>query len=380
MINNELMELRSDSIVMESLHDIAIDLPVSERNKYAQIVTEAMVTNPDTQVKIISKIAKQVENLQQIDLEQCAKSMGDVTKYQYYDALVQAMEIINESEFTSDIPNVIRMNKIHTILLDNRDDFNWGYKKNDFVTIKVYCLMVRLLFIMIDLSLSDYIKKMDINFKFNSKLNKTQQKVFRVTVDADRMIKIFESGKWRTLISSARQASARQTARAIDEMNGTEPPASMASEAFIPKVINVPGGGENGKISTAGVISAATTKFANAGKAGKHTIIVIGTVLAIMICYRHVAFIVAKLGGKFANVIRHCADLIKAYGVANRDQSASAVEKQNKVYNMMVGTADRIEAFFTKAEVQADAEIREANRKDLNTTEITTIDGIDFGV
>ena len=380
MINNELMELRSDSIVMESLHDIAMDLPVSERNKYAQIVTEAMVTNPDTQVKIISKIAKQVENLQQIDLEQCAKSMGDVTKYQYYDALVQAMEIINESEFTSDIPNVIRMNKIHTILLDNREDFVWGYKKNDFVTIKVYCLMVRLLFIMIDLSLSDYIKKMDINFKFNSKLNKTQQKVFRVTVDADHMIKIFESGKWRTLISSARQASARQTARAIDEMNGTEPPASMASEAFIPKVINVPGGGENGKISTAGVISAATTKFANAGKAGKHAIIVIGTVLAIMICYRHVAFIVAKLGGKFANVIRHCADLIKAYGVANRDQSASAVEKQNKVYNMMVGTADRIEAFFTKAEVQADAEIREANRKDLNTTEITTIDGIDFGV
>ena len=380
MINNELMELRSDSIVMESLHDIAMDLPVSERNKYAQIVTEAMVTNPDTQVKIISKIAKQVENLQQIDLEQCAKSMGDVTKYQYYDALVQAMEIINESEFTSDIPNVIRMNKIHTILSDNRDDFNWGYKKNDFVTIKVYCLMVRLLFIMIDLSLSDYIKKMDINFKFNSKLNKTQQKVFRVTVDADRMIKIFESGKWRTRISRARQASARQTARAIDEMNGTEPPASMASEAFIPKVINVPGGGENGKISTAGVISAATTKFANAGKVGKRTIIVIGTVLAIMICYRHVAFIVAKLGGKFANVIRHCADLIKAYGVANRDQSASAVEKQNKVYNMMVGTADRIEAFFTKAEVQADAEIREANRKDLNTTEITTIDGIDIGV
>ena len=370
MINNELMELRSDSIVMESLHDIAMDLPVSERNKYAQIVTEAMVTNPDTQVKIISKIAKQVENLQQIDLEQCAKSMGDVTKYQYYDALVQAMEIINESEFTSDIPNVIRMNKIHTILLDNRDDFNWGYKKNDFVTIKVYCLMVRLLFIMIDLSLSDYIKKMDINFKFNSKLNKTQQKVFRVTVDADRMIKIFESGKWRTLISSARQASARQTARAIDEMNGTEPPASMANEA---KTINIPNG-------SAEVISAATTKFVNAGKAGKAAIIVIGTVLAIMICYRHVAFIVAKLGGKFANVIRHCADLIKAYGVANRDQSASAVEKQNKVYNMMVGTADRIEAFFTKAEVQADAEIREANRKDLSTTEITTIDCIDFGV
>ena len=95
--------------------------------------------------------------------------MGDITKYQYYDALVKAMEIINESEFTSDIPNVIRMNKLHAILLDNRDDFNWGYKKNDLIIIKMYTLLTRLLFIMIDLSISEYVKKLEMNFKFNSK-------------------------------------------------------------------------------------------------------------------------------------------------------------------------------------------------------------------
>ena len=368
MVNNELMEIRSNTIVMEALHDIAMDLPAAERSKYVQVATEAMATNTDTQLKIISKLAKQVNGLQQIDLEQCNKSMGDVTKYQYYDALAKAMEIINESEITSDIPNVIRMNKIHTILLDNREDFVWGYKKNEVLTMRAYCTLVRMLFIMIDLSISDYIKKMDINFKFNTKVDATPSKVSRFTTDTDRMIKLFESGEWRLLMNASKKAAANRTARAIDEMNGVEPPANMANEAI---TINR----NNGKS-----ISIPTNAAEIINTIANHpTASIIIAVLVIMLCYRTVAFYVAKLGAKFANVFRHSAELIKAYGEANRDQSSSAVERQNKMYNRMIGTADRIDAFFNKAAVQADAELKEANRKDLNTAEITTIDSIDFG-
>ena len=368
MVNNELMEIRSNTIVMEALHDIAMDLPAAERSKYVQVATEAMATNTDTQLKIISKLAKQVNGLQQIDLEQCNKSMGDVTKYQYYDALAKAMEIINESEITSDIPNVIRMNKIHTILLDNREDFVWGYKKNEVLTMRAYCTLVRMLFIMIDLSISDYIKKMDINFKFNTKVDATPSKVSRFTTDTDRMIKLFESGQWSALMNASKKAAAKRTARAIDEMNGVEPPANMANEAI---TINI----NNGK-----QISIPTNAAEIINTIAKHpTASIIIAVLVIMLCYRTVAFYVAKLGAKFANVFRHSAELIKAYGEANRDQSSSAVERQNKMYNRMIGTADRIDAFFNKAAVQADAELKEANRKDLNTAEITTIDSIDFG-
>ena len=368
MVNNELMEIRSNTIVMEALHDIAMDLPAAERSKYVQVATEAMATNTDTQLKIISKLAKQVNGLQQIDLEQCNKSMGDVTKYQYYDALAKAMEIINESEITSDIPNVIRMNKIHTILLDNREDFVWGYKKNEVLTMRAYCTLVRMLFIMIDLSISDYIKKMDINFKFNTKIDATPSKVSRFTTDTDRMIKLFESGEWRLLMNASKKAAANRTARAIDEMNGVEPPANMANEAI---TINR----NNGKS-----ISIPTNAAEIINTIANHpTASIIIAVLVIMLCYRTVAFYVAKLGAKFANVFRHSAELIKAYGEANRDQSSSAVERQNKMYNRMIGTADRIDAFFNKAAVQADAELKEANRKDLNTAEITTIDTIDFG-
>ena len=368
MVNNELMEIRSNTIVMEALHDIAMDLPAAERSKYVQVATEAMATNTDTQLKIISKLAKQVNGLQQIDLEQCNKSMGDVTKYQYYDALAKAMEIINESEITSDIPNVIRMNKIHTILLDNREDFVWGYKKNEVLTMRAYCTLVRMLFIMIDLSISDYIKKMDINFKFNTKVDATPTKVSRFTTDTDRMIKLFETGQWSALMNASKKAAAKRTARAIDEMNGVEPPANMANEAI---TINR----NNGKS-----ISIPTNSAEIINTIAKHpTASIIIAVLVIMLCYRTVAFYVAKLGAKFANVFRHSAELIKAYGEANRDQSSSAVERQNKMYNRMIGTADRIDAFFNKAAVQADAELKEANRKDLNTAEITTIDSIDFG-
>ena len=45
----------------------------------------------------------------------------------------------------------------------------------------------------------------------------------------------------------------------------------------------------------------------------------------------------------------------------------------------MIGIADRIDAFFTKADVQANAEISELNRKEMSTTEISTINGVEFG-
>ena len=115
MMNRDLMELRSNELAMECLHDIAMDLPAIERSQYINIATEAMINNPDTQLKIINKLAKQVEGLQEIDLEQCRKSMGNITKYPYYDAMAKAIDIINDSEVTGDLPNVIRMNKIHTI-------------------------------------------------------------------------------------------------------------------------------------------------------------------------------------------------------------------------------------------------------------------------
>ena len=372
MINRELMELRSDEMAMEYLHDIAMDLPAIERSQYVNIVTEAMISNPDTQLKIINKLAKQVEGLQEVDLDQCRKSMGNITKYPYYDAMAKAIDIINDSEVTSDLPNVIRMNKVHNILLDNADDFIWGYKHNDMVVMKVYIIMTRLLFIMIDLSISDYVKALEINFKFNSKLDKVPAKISKVINDTDNMIKMFENGKWRAIVSNAKSAATSRSMKALDEMESTEPPKSMANEATIG--IKIP-------TNTKEVVDAYTDMVAwvKGTKAGKVTGVILA-IITIMIIYRDIAFYVAALGGKFANCIRHCAEIIKAHENVNRNQSASAVEKQNGLYNLLVGTADRIDAFFTKASREAEAKVKKANQEDFNTNEITQIEGIDFGL
>lgn len=377
MMNRELLELRSNSIAIECLHDIAMDLPAGERSQYVNIVTEAMITNPDTQLKILSKLSKQVDGLQQIDLEQCNKSGGNITKYPYYDALAKAIEIINESEVTSDLPNVIRMNKIHNILLDNADDFIWGYKHSDMVITKTYTIMTRLLFIMIDLSISDYVKALEINFKFGSKIDRTPTKVSRVIKDADNMIKIFEKGDWRAIVNSSKKSATNRSMKALDEMEGTEPPAAMANEAF--DINKLPFVNKNGKTTT--VTLPKDSDEAAKGIIGASTPIkVVFTIIVIMVIYRSLAYFVGALGGKFANVFRHCAELIKAHDAASRDQSESAIERHNKVYNRLIGIADRIDAFFGKASRESDIAISKANKEDFNTAEITQINQIDFGV
>lgn len=385
MMDRELLELRSNDIAMECFHDIAMDLPPIERSKYVDIITEAIVNNPDTQYKIISKLAKQVEDLQQIDLEQCRKSMGNITKYPYYDVLAKAMDIINESEVTADIPNVIRMNKIHTILLEHADDFIWGFKHNDMIITRTYILLTRLLFIMIDLSISDYIKKLEVNFKFNMKFNPVPSRVNRVCKDADSIIKLFEKGDWRAVMTACKKSATTQSMKALDEMNGTEPPSAMASEGFwedAGKLLDTKVGEISDTVKAANKKSTTMTTLVNKIKvfAGNHKVAtaVVATVIVIMISYRYIAFYVAKAGGAFSNFVRHCAELIKANDACNRNQSDSAVEKHNKLYAKMIGTADRIDAFFNKTSAAAEKEVKEANKKDFNTAEITAINGIDF--
>lgn len=375
MMNRELFELRSNDIAMEYLHDIAMDLPAGERSQYVNIVTEAMINNSDTQLKILSKLSKQVDDLQQVDLEQCAKSAGNITKYTYYDALAKAIEIINESEVTSDLPNVIRMNKIHNILLENADDFIWGYKHNDMIITKTYTIMTRLLFIMIDLSISDYVKALEINFKFGSKIDHTPVRVARVIKDTDNMIKIFEKGEWRAIVNSSKKSATNRSMRALDEMEGTEPPASMANEAF--DINKLPFVNKNGKTTT---VTLPNDRDEAAKSILRSPVKVVLGIIVILVVYRNVAFFVGKLGGKFANVFRHCAELIKAHDAANRDQSESAIERHNKVYNRLIGVADRIDAFFSKASRESDVAIAKANKEDFNTAEITQINQIDFGV
>lgn len=355
MVNNDLIEFRSDELIMESLHEIAMDLPPIERSKYSNIVTEAIVTSPDAQAKIISKLSKQVANLQQIDLDQCNKSAGNITKYQYYNVMLNAIEVINSSENTADIQNVIRMNKIHTILLENADDFMWAYKHDETLIKRAYITLTRMLFVTIDLSISDYIKKLELTFKYNSRLSPLPMRINRYLKDVDNMIQLFENGSWRTLMTSVKKNTINQTVKALDEMKGVEPPAAIAKEAAEP-------------VTT-------VAKFLSTASMPVKVVI---TVFVILFCYRKFAFYVAKAGGAFANVIRHCADLIKANDACNRNQSDSAVEKHTKLYNMMIGTADRIEAFFNKTSAAADKDIAEANRKEFNTSEITQINGMDF--
>lgn len=362
MISNEVLEIRSNDLIMESLHEIAMDLPPIERSQYVNIVTEAIATNPEAQYRIISKLAKQVENLQEIDLDQCRKSGGNITKYSYYDVLNKAMEIINDSEYSQDIQNVQRMNKIHNILLDNADDFIWGYKHNDKIVTKMYIMMTRYLFILIDLSISDYIKTLDMQFKFNSKIEKTPSKIICITRDIDRIIRLFENGDWRNLMSACRKSATNRSIKALDEMDKVE----GASEAAT--TIDVK--------TAAGIFTDPISWFKDLGTGGKVAV----AVIVILLTYRKVAFFIGKLGAKFSSVFRHCAELVKSYDSANRNQNDSAVEKHNKFYNFMVGTADRIDAFFTKASRETEKQIAEENRKDFNTNEITQIQGIDFGV
>ena len=93
--NNLYHELRDNSIVMESFHEMAISQEGRDRIKYIDIVTEAFA-NPTKQAGLLNKLFNEVQKVEAIDFGKIPDSKGDLTKYAYYHQMYQCIEVLND--------------------------------------------------------------------------------------------------------------------------------------------------------------------------------------------------------------------------------------------------------------------------------------------
>lgn len=330
-----MMNIVNRDIITESLKEMSLDQPPSDRMHYVEAVIEASINNAGN-AKLIEKLYTDIMKSSEIDFGKISDSKGDLTKYKYYDPMSRSIEILNDLAKGSNgtILTLETMNKLHNILLDGRDDFVFGFKFNVDLIQYIYEVLVMTLYELIDCGISevaDYLKNTcQITIGTNNK--RLIKRSNRVVNNANKFIKSYESGQWAVMMKPFRKNSSQLI------------------------------GGMEGMIGTGTILA-----FLSAGVSGA-----VGAVLGILFAIRGLVFVFFYGKTKISDYAKNQADLIKANIAVNADQSSDVTAKQRKMADRLEAISDRLEGKKRRRDKEVDKAIVASNKNDYTKRELTT--------
>lgn len=371
----DVEQLRCDSIVMENLQDMQLDQVGRDKFKYLDVATEA-IANPAQQANLLNKLFKDIQKVEQIDFAKIPDSKGDLTKYAYYDAMNDCMEVINKLTLGNETPNVVTMNKLHKILLDGRNDFTFGFRAQNYIVTNTYNLMVRSLYEMINVCVvdcTDYLRA-----KLTMKVSSPTAKQIRwITKSANQFIKMYESGQWSMLMKHYKSQGRSVIAGMESTMPATEgigdllaaanaaPGLIQNGETLINTAMKTPDMARNAWDKTKTFIGSIPT-----------SIKIVGIIVGLFFIMRKLIYLFIHSMHNIKQCIKDQSEIVKA-SIAN-DTDDSSIEKQRKLLDRMEKTADAIDYRILKSEQAAQKDLQQSNRSTFSSSELQNISGSDF--
>jgi hypothetical protein len=352
--------ITSDDIIMESLHEMAASHSGRERVNFVEVAMEA-ISNPSQQHNLLNKLFKDLQKVESIDFGKISDSKGDLTKYHYYQQLYDCIELMNKLCDERPTPNITTLNKLHDILLGARADFVFGYRTENYVIINTYRLMTISLYEMINICAVDCTEYLRAKLSM-SLTEPTTKKVRVVTKTANNFIKMYEKGQWNILMKAFRKDA-----------------TAAANEAITIQVDDngVPGGQVLANVGNR--IMDLPKKFPTLTK-------VVGALLALialLIALRKAVYYFFHARNKLSNNLKTNAEILKT-SINNdlNDGSAkeTSIERQKKMLKTLEHYADVLDYNINKTEADTEKAIKDSDRENFNSNELTKISGSDFEI
>ena len=362
-------QLKSDDILMESFHEMAISQDGRDRIKYIEVVTEAF-GNPTKQASLLNKLFKEIQKVEAIDFGKIPDSKGDVTKYVYYDQMYDCIEVLNNLVEGNATPNIVTMNKLHQILLNARPDFTFGYRTENFVIITTYNLMVTSLYEMLNVCTVDATEY--LRNKMSMQVTPPSAKQIRwITKNANQLIKMYENGQWSILMKTFKSNGGSITV--ASEAAG-DPNSSAAAINVRFDMLN--GIKDSADKIGAGIKAAPGRVFdflRNHPKSG-----VLVALIALFLAIRGIVYYFINCAGKLSDRLKNVSTILRANAAS--ENSPSALEKQKKMLTNLENVSDVIDYKIVKSEKAAEIDMKKANKAEFNPQEINNISGSDFEI
>jgi len=325
-------------IILEELNTMMLAQPSRERMHYVDSVVES-VLSPAGKSKLIQQLYVDIIQKSNIDFGKIPQSKGNLTSYEYYDPMVKSIGALNSLFNDGSNKKVEEMdltNRLHDLLIECRDDFEYGYKFDVQIIQVTYCILVMSLYDMIGLCINKYTNYMKdikgVEFKFTqSKTNKNL--LLKYVRD---FIKGYDTGEWSKMMISFKKHPTEVKTIAM---------TSGATESF----------SDFGKVVGAVAIAAPAYVAKAAGIAGA-----VGTVwgviwisLAIFFAIRGLIYLAYYVPFKINSYIKIQADFLKYTIEKDNDQTSTTVEKQKKLLSHLDGICTFIETRILKINTTA---------------------------
>ena len=393
-VSLNLTDLNSNNIIMENLRDMMLHQIGKDKFGYVDIVTEGVASTGDGSYQLLSKLYNEVSKIEQVDFGTIPDSKGDITKYKYYTVLSDSIKIITELTKSSSKKNhnVDSLNKLHSILLQSRNDFTWGYKSNNFIIISTYNTMVKSLHEMINVGIVE--ASSSLREKASGKPDKvmSKNKIRSIVNNTDNFIKLYESGQWKTLMNAFKSSGHEKILESLTKNDNEEydpvyedlrasfsfgvDTARNATDAInnTAKNINlfnsardsIKNTWKSGKTEIPKALGNAKN-WMNAGHSGlKKTGAVVAALIALLMIIRKAIYLFFNKAGDVRDSIKDQTEFIKA-SIANENDPNGKTPTGLKVYqNSINKIADVIDYNILKSEKEADKDIEKSDAEDFN--------------
>lgn len=374
-------EILSNAIITECLQEMQFAQVGRDRIGYIAAATEA-IANPTQQATILNKLFKDIQKIEGIDFGKIPDSKGDVTKYVYYDAMYDMIELLNKLVDNSPTSNMVTMNKLHQILLDGRADFTFGYRTDNSVIISTYNLMVTTLYDLINVCVIDATEYLRAKLTLSSE-PPSAKKIRWIVKSANQFIKMYENGQWALIMKTFKSSGYTLTATEADTDLGSAAAAINARIEVGQGAVNafstikkLPEGLKN-------VGSSIKSGYGNLSTGVKNSVKVAGAFVALfglLVLIRKIIYYFYSGIIKIRDALKNNANIIRAVMNVDSNQNQSTIEKQKNMLDILEKNADVIEYKILKSENAANKEMTKSNREEFSKQEISKISGSDFEI
>ena len=372
-----------NEIILENLQDMTMSQVGRDKIGYVQLATEA-INSESGRAEFLNKLYKDTEKLESVDFGAIPDSKGDITKYRYYDQLVDMIDLLNGLTDGNETTNIVSLNKLHRILLDARPDFVFGFRSNNFLIMNMYKCMAMSLYEMINICVVDatqYLRQkasVSMNKKFDGKVRETTKYV-------NQFIKMYESGQWSIVMKAFKSGAAAEfkANEAVTIPDSGGPNSGVYNSNFVSKISDVVT-----DLGTVAKKAGDTLKGIpgkswdgikgtwNSGIGGKSALIV-GAVISLWLICRGLFYLFIHGAANIKESIKRNVEILKA-SIKNGSNTVDGVEAQKRMLDRLNNYSDVIDYKILKTEREATADKKKSDREEFSPQEIRSITGSDF--
>lgn len=202
-------------IAHEAITSLINAQPVNERMEYKQLLLETIGLEPSSategivngagRAKLVEALYHDILSKKTTDFGKIPESRGNLSAVPYYKNMINSIHSLNDLVGDHANPDMIRMNELHEALIQERANFEFGFKLNIEIIMYVYNTLVEALMDIININIVTYVDYLKETQNISITVGKDVNTQNMVTKAVDTFLSIRKKGEWKKLVQSYRE-------------------------------------------------------------------------------------------------------------------------------------------------------------------------------